>query len=156
MIVYHSSYVIVDKPDVFHSREAVDFRKGFYVTVLHQQAVRYAERFKLRGRKAFLNVYQLDEEWRKENVKTFYSYNGEWLDFIAANRKLKSVEQYDAVEGGVANDKIFRTVELYLAGDINKDEALKRLKYEKPNHQICFINQQLIDKYLHYLRTEEL
>ena len=56
----------------------------------------------------------------------------------------------------VANDKIFRTVELYLAGDINKDEALKRLKYEKPNHQICFINQQLIDKYLHYLRTEEL
>lgn len=155
MIVYHSSYVVVDKPDVYHSREALDFGKGFYVTIRHEQAIRYAERFKLRGRKAFLNVYQLDENWRKENVKTFYSYDGEWLDFIAANRNLKSVDQYDAVEGGVANDKIFRTVELYLAGDINKDEALKRLKYEKPNHQICFINQQLIDKYLH-LRTEEL
>lgn len=146
MIVYHSSYVIVDKPDVMHSREALDFGKGVYVTVLREQAVRYAERFKLRGRKAFLSVYQLDEEWRKENIKTFYSYDGEWLDFIVANRKLKPVEQYDAVEGGVANDKIFRTVELYLAGDINKDEALARLKYEKPNHQICFINQRLIDK----------
>ena len=49
MIVYHSSYLIVDKPDVFHSREALDFGKGFYVTVLYEQAVRYAERFKLRG-----------------------------------------------------------------------------------------------------------
>lgn len=156
MIVYHSSYIVVDNPDVCHSREALDFGKGFYVTVLHEQAVRYAERFKLRGRKAFLNVYQLDDDWRNENVKTFYSYDGEWLDFIATNRKLKPVEQYDAVEGGVANDKIFRTVELYLAGDINRDEALKRLKYERPNHQICFISQRLIDKYLHYLRTEEL
>lgn len=156
MIVYHSSYIIVDKPDVSHSREALDFGKGFYVTILYEQAVKYAERFKLRGRKAFLNFYELDEKWRTENVKTFNSYNGEWLDFIAANRKLKPVAKFDAVEGGVANDKIFRTVELYLAGDISKDEALKRLKYEKPNHQICFINQHLIDKYLHYLRTEEL
>ena len=32
MKVYHSSYMIVDKPDVLHSREALDFGKGFYVT----------------------------------------------------------------------------------------------------------------------------
>ena len=126
MIVYHSSYMIVDKPDVLHSREALDFGKGFYVTVLHEQAVRYAERFKLRGRKA------------------------------AANRKLMPVEHFDAVEGGVANDRIFRTVELYFAEEISKQDALKRLKYEKPNHQICLLNQRLIDKYLTYIRTEEL
>lgn len=101
MIVYHSSYMIVDKPDVLHSREALDFGKGFYVTVLHEQAVRYAERFKLRGRKAYLNVYELNNEWRKENIKVFDSYNEEWLDFIAANRKLMPVEHLDAVEGGI-------------------------------------------------------
>ena len=156
MIVYHSSYAIVDKPDVLHSREALDFGKGFYVTVLREQALRYAERFKLRGQKAFLNVYELDDAWRNESVKTFTEYNGEWLDFIAANRKLKPVQLYDAVEGGVANDKIFRTVELYLAGDINKDDALKRLKFEKPNHQICFLNQRLIDKFLESIRSEEV
>lgn len=156
MIVYHSSNVIVDSPDVYHSREALDFGKGFYVTVLHEQAVRYAERFKLRGLRAMLNIYQLDDGWRNENIKTFNTYSGEWLDFIAANRALKPVEPFDAVEGGVANDKIFRTVELYLAGDINRDEALSRLKYEKPNHQICFLSQHLIEKYLHYLKTEEI
>lgn len=156
MIVYHSSYMIVDKPDVLHSREALDFGKGFYVTVLHEQAVRYAERFKLRGRKAYLNVYELNDEWRKENIKVFDTYNEEWLDFIAANRKLMPVEHFDAVEGGVANDRIFRTVELYFAEEISKEDALKRLKYEKPNHQICLLNQRLIDKYLTYIRTEEL
>lgn len=57
MIVYHSSDVIVDKLDVYHSRDALDFGRGCYVTVLHEQAVRYAERFKLRVRKAYLNVY---------------------------------------------------------------------------------------------------
>lgn len=54
MIVYHSSYMIVDKPDVLHSREDLDFGKGFYVTVLHEQAVRYAERFKLEGERHIL------------------------------------------------------------------------------------------------------
>lgn len=29
MIVYHSSYRIIDKPDVLHSREALNFGKGF-------------------------------------------------------------------------------------------------------------------------------
>ena len=33
---------------------------------------------------------------------------------------------------------------------INKEEALKRLKYYKPNNQICIVNQEIIDKYLSY------
>lgn len=156
MIVYHSSNVVVDHPDIFHSREAFDFGKGFYVTVLYEQAMEYAKRFKLRYDKAYLNTYELSDNWREANVKVFPSYDGEWLDFVAANRKLEPVERYDAIEGGVANDKIFRTIELYFSGYINKDEALKRLKYEKPNHQICFCNQQVIDTCLHYLKTEEL
>lgn len=156
MIVYHSSYIIVDKPDVHHSREALDFGKGFYVTAIYEQALRYAERFSLRGKKAFLNVYELNDAWRNEHVKIFKAYDGEWLDFIASNRSLKAVHTYDAVEGGVANDKIFRTVELYLAGDITKDTALARLKYEKLNHQICILKQKLINDYLKYIRTEEL
>ena len=156
MIVYHSSYTIVDKPDVLHSRDALDFGKGFYVTLLREQAVTYAERFKLRGKKAFLNTYELNDDWKNGNVKVFNEYDSEWLDFITANRKMQQVEIFDAIEGGVANDKIFRTVELYFAGDISKDEALKRLKFEKPNHQICFLCQQMINENLKYLKAEEM
>lgn len=31
--LYHSSRVVVDKPDILHSRESLDFGKGFYLTV---------------------------------------------------------------------------------------------------------------------------
>lgn len=39
--LYHASKVIVDKPDVFHSRESLDFGKGFYLTRLKSQAEKY-------------------------------------------------------------------------------------------------------------------
>lgn len=77
MIVYHSSNVVVDHPDIFHSREAFDFGKGFYVTVLYEQAMEYAKRLKLRYDKAYLNTYELSDNWREANVKVFPSYDGE-------------------------------------------------------------------------------
>lgn len=39
--------------------------------------------------------------------------------------------------GGVTNDKVFNTVELYFDNLIDKKEAIRRLRYEKPNLQIC-------------------
>ena len=36
--VFHGSYVKIEKPDLAFSRETVDFGKGFYVTLLHEQA----------------------------------------------------------------------------------------------------------------------
>ena len=35
MILYHGSYVVVDKPDLEHSRLNVDFGKSFYVTPIY-------------------------------------------------------------------------------------------------------------------------
>lgn len=58
---------------------------------------------------------------------------------------------YDIIEGGIANDRVFNTIELYFNGLIDKGEALKRLSYEQPNNQICLLNQSLIDKYLHFI-----
>ena len=156
MIVYHTSKIIVAHPDVQYSRNNLDFGCGFYVTKLKQQALKYADKFKLRNQQAVLNTYELSENWTSENIKHFNSYNEEWLDFIIANRKGQEVEKYDAVEGGVANDKIFRTLELYFNGDITKSDALKQLRYEKINHQICFLNQKTIDNYLTFISSEEL
>jgi hypothetical protein len=56
--------------------------------------------------------------------------------------------------GGVANDKVFNTVELYFDGLIDKSEAIKRLRFEKPNYQIAFRSQKAIEKYLAFERSE--
>ena len=45
MRLYHASSVIVEYPDTIHSREYLDFGRGFYLTSLHEQATKYAERF---------------------------------------------------------------------------------------------------------------
>ena len=156
MIVYHTSKVEVAIPDVLHSRNNLDFGRGFYVTKLRQQALKYAEKFILRNQRAVLNIYELSEDWKNEKIKIFDSYNEEWLDFIIANRKGLKVEKFDVVEGGVANDKIFRTLELYFNGDITKIDALKQLRFEKINHQICFLNQEVIDNCLTFKYSEDL
>ena len=89
-------------------------------------------------------------------VLNFTSYSEEWLDFILNCRSGKDTSNYDIVMGGVANDKVFNTVELFFDGLIDKKEALKRLKYEKPNMQIAFRNQTVIDKYLSFERSFNL
>lgn len=157
MRVYHASTTIIEKPDVQHSREKLDFGKGFYLTKLKEQALRYAERFTQRSQDAYINEYELDENTPNFIVKSFSSYDEEWLDYVAICRKgLQSKYIFDAVSGGVANDKVFNTVDLYFAELINKQEALGRLKYEKPNHQICILNQQMLDKHLHFINAEKI
>ena len=71
MIMYHASTTIIEKPDVLHSRDKLDFGRGFYLTSIREQAVRYAERFTRRGKEAFINEYELDEDTQGFIVKTF-------------------------------------------------------------------------------------
>ena len=47
---------------------------------------------------------------------------------------------------GSLNDKVFNTVELFFDGLIDKNEAIKRLKYEKTNAQVCFRTEKAINK----------
>lgn len=57
---------------------------------------------------------------------------------------------------GVANDKVFNTIELFFEGLIEKKEAIKRLRYERPNLQICIRNQEILDKKFHFIESEEI
>lgn len=114
-------------------------------------------RFKRLGDSAVLNTYQFDKTFFSSfSTKEFYSYNDECLDFILANRTGKPADNYDVVIGGVANDRIFNTIELLLENLIDKKEALGRLIYEENNFQICFRNQELIEKHLNFQKSEEL
>ena len=89
-------------------------------------------------------------------IKIFDSYDEEWLNFVCACRKGQDIyKQYDIIEGGVANDKVFQTVDLYMSGIYNKEQALQNLAYEMPNNQLCFITQRAIDKCLKFVEYKK-
>ena len=157
MMLYHGSYVEVAHPDLSFSRDYVDFGRGFYTTALIDQAKRWCVRFKREGRSSVVSRYELLEAPLGEfRVKRFDSYSEEWLDFVLACRRGCDESKFDVVEGGVANDKVFNTVELYFDGLIDKYEAIRRLSFEKPNHQMCFRTQQAADACLRFLGSDVL
>ena len=108
---------------------------------------------------AVLNRYRLDRETILQNArcKIFKAYDKEWLEFIVGNRTGQELaKDYDYVEGGVANDRVVDTVNLYIAGLMELSTALRELSKHQPNNQICILSQDLINKYLEYDGTEEL
>lgn len=160
MKVYHGSTAIVERPDVNKGRANLDFGRGFYVTDVEQQAIDWAVRPINIGRSQYLNSYELDIDGIADSPYSFHkfeSYDDEWLDFILANRHgVAPVFDYDIVEGGIANDRVFNTIELYDAGLITREETLSRLAYEKPNNQICILKQEILDGYLKFIEAKRL
>lgn len=152
MILYHGSSVEVSNPDLLHSRKNVDFGCGFYVTPLYEQAAKWCQKFKRRGKNGIISKYFYDDKCEARlKILRFSAYSEAWLDFILNCRRGNDSTDYDLVIGGVANDKVFNTVELFFDGLIDKSEAIKRLRYEKPNLQICFRT----DRALSLLKFEE-
>ena len=156
MILYHGSFLEITNPDLVHSRSNVDFGRGFYVTPMHEQAAKWCGKFKRRGKTGIISRYECDESRESElKILKFESYSEEWLDFILNCRSRKDTTDYDLVVGGVANDRVFNTVELFFDGLIDKTEAITRLRYEKPNLQICFRTAKALSL-LHFEGSETL
>lgn len=157
MIVYHGSHLVIEHPDVFHSRTAVDFGRGFYTTPLAEQAESWARRFLRRQKAAVVSQYVLEEAvFSKERCLCFDSYSEAWLDFILTCRMEQDASDYAVVTGGIANDRVFDTVELLLQGLIQKEEAIRRLRFEQPNIQIALRTQETIEKHLHFQGSVKL
>jgi hypothetical protein len=160
MILYHGSYVAIEKPDLSLARLRTDFGKGFYLTPLREQAVNWTRHFINRGNSGVVSAYEFlervsDKLPKETKVLEFNTHSRKWLDFVTANRLGHPLEKdYDLVIGGVANDKVFGTLELYFKGERTATEAIRRLRYNKPNFQYCFKNQELIDKYLYFIGAE--
>ena len=156
MILYHGSFVEVDRPDLAHSRPNVDFGKGFYVTPIYEQAKKWCSRFIRRGKDGIVSRYVFGEDAYKDlKVLTFDAYSADWLDFIMNCRRGQDGTDYDLVIGGVANDKVFNTVELFFDGLIDEVEAIHRLQYEKPNLQMAFRTAKALS-YLKFEGSEKL
>ena len=156
MILYHGSFLEIANPDLVHSRSNVDFGRGFYVTPMYEQAAKWCSKFKRRGKDGIISWYEYDENREAElKMLKFDSYSEEWLDFILNCRSGKDLTNYELVLCGVANFKVFNTVELFFDGLIDKTEAINRLRYEKPNQQICFRTEKALSL-LHFEGSEIL
>ena len=158
--VYHRSTAIVEQPLCKAGRPNLDFGRGFYVTDVRQQAVEWAMNMGRRtGSNPLLNAYVMDKDaiLSEARSKIFTAYDLDWLTFIVAARKGADIaSDYDYVEGGVANDRVVDTVNLYMTGLMDIETAPHRLSLHRPNNQMCLLSQGLIDKYLIYDGTTEI
>ena len=158
--LFHGSYTEVASPLVKLGRAKVDFGQGFYLTMLQSQAEAWAKTISERrktGTQAVVSAFSLDMDGIKADnyrIKTFETYDLEWLEYVIDCRKGGNLQnQYDLVEGGVANDNVIDTVEDYENGIITAEQALGQLKYKAVNHQLCILNQAIVDKYLTFVSS---
>lgn len=157
MIVYHGSDGIVDHPDVEHSIRNLDFGRGFYVTTVREQAERWARRkADFTKGKSTLNIYSMDTP-EGFKVLDFGEDTENWIDFICNCRDgEREYRQYDVIIGKVANDKVFRVVDMYHQGIWDKERALKEIRVYPNYDQIAFITQAAIDGLLTFQEAKEV
>lgn len=137
-IVYHGSSVVIQTPQILVSRKTKDFGKGFYCTVIKEQAERWAKRFDT----PIVNVYSILID-NNLDVLEFKSMTEEWLDFIIACRYGKP-HTHDIVIGAMANDQIYNYVSDYMDGAISREQFWVLAKFKYPTHQICFCSEKAL------------
>lgn len=149
MILYHGSSTVVENPKLINQNRFLDFGRGFYTTTNKNQAENFAKKVVVRrGGKPILNVYKLDESAYTDliKIKRFSSPDEEWLDFVSANRNgIYRGDQYDLIIGAVANDDVYRTLQIYSTGLLTKEQALEALKIKKLFNQYVFATTKALE-----------
>lgn len=159
MILYHGSNTVVEKPRLIEQNRFLDFGYGFYTTTNKAQAENFAQKVVVRrGGTATVNRYEIDDNIGSERlkIKRFSAPDEQWLDFVSAHRNgTYDAEQYDLIIGAVANDDVYRTLQVYSAGLLTKEQALEALKIKKLFDQYVFATNEAISL-LKFLGSEEV
>ncbi len=140
LILFHGSNIAFDQIDLSKSHNRRDFGRGFYCTILENQASEWAHRLYMRNLSGGEYVYQyIFHQTDDLKIKHFHSLDAEWLEFIKNNRVKGGIQHpYDVVIGPVADDNTMETVQLYMSGILKAEEAVERLRYSKVNNQVSF------------------
>lgn len=160
MLVYHGSYLPVEKPQIIVSNRTLDFGRGFYVTTNYGQAEEWARKVLKRRKEtdAYVSFYEYDVEKAKENLRVhiFEKANEPWLNYVCDCRAGKDEQDnYDIVMGPVADDDVYATLILYERGLLDKEETLKRLRIKKLFNQILFHTDHALN-YCKYVKSEKV
>lgn len=135
MTVYHGSYTTIAHPQIITGKNTKDFGPGFYCTVIHEQAERWARRYET----PMVCTYtvRLNTDLK---ILEFKEMTEEWLDFIIACRH-GIPHDYDIVIGAMANDQIYNFIADYIDGIITREQFWAMAKFKYPTHQINFCSE---------------
>lgn len=154
MILYHGSYLTIERIDLSKSRPNKDFGRAFYLSADEQQAWERAyAAITLWGGQPSVTAYDFDEQLMTSGelkVRCFEEYSEEWADFIFANRERKKPpfkHDYDIVYGPIANDNVGEQVALFKGGYISRERFLRKLKNMRGiTFQYAFCTEAAISK----------
>lgn len=157
--LYHGSTVAVRKPSLRPGRPNADFGKGFYTTSNLEQAVRWAhiKQEREETERAVVSIYEFDESLLENPdliIRQFTGADEPWLYFVTDCRKSRPHE-FDLVQGPVANDKVFTTVNLFESGVLSAEAAILQLKAYKTYDQLSFHTDRVI-KTLNFVESIEV
>ncbi len=158
MILYHGSNTIVEKPKLVEQNRFLDFGYGFYTTTNESQAENFSKKVVVRrGGKPIMNVYEFDDNAQTDLfIKRFSAPDEDWLDFVSDHRN-GSYEgiKYDVIIGAVANDDVYRTLQVYSSGLLTKAQALEALKVKELFNQYVFATEKALG-FLKFLTAKEV
>ena len=153
--LFHGSNQDFERVYLEKSRNKRDFGRGFYMTTLKNQAVRWAQNMFTRhgglGRYVYEFVLDISPDLR---IKQFNEVDHEWLDMVKRNRVNGGTQHnYDVVWGPVADDDTMRTLALFVAGIYTEDMALQQLSFFKPSDQVSIHTERALSR-LRMVRKE--
>lgn len=159
MILYHGSNMKVEKPKLIEQNRFLDFGPGFYTTTNEEQARNFAEKVVVRrGGRPIVNVYEIDDSIINKELRVlkFDFPNEKWLNFVSDNRNGNYKEiDFDLIIGAVANDDVYRTLQIYSTGLLSKEQALEALKIKKLYNQYVFTTDKSISL-LKFIQAKEI
>lgn len=160
-LLFHGSFMPIEEPRVIVGPYAKDFGEGFYLTLLQDQAERWAIRKFRNMRRSdssarpVVSVYRFEKSRAMEKCPSllFPSMSDEWLDFIAACRG-GAGHSYAYVEGPMADDKVYNFVEAFLSGSIDREEFWGKVRFSYPTHQVMLAEDAL--PFLHFVESYDV
>ncbi len=137
MKLYHGSNMIIESPDLMHSKPFKDFGRGFYLSPVYEQAMERAKQISEIQKEGIpcVTTFEWDNQKNSSlNILRFDDYSEEWADFVLANRDYNRehpVHSYDIVIGPIADDGVTYQLRRYREGDISMERLIRELKYAK-------------------------
>ena len=178
MLLYHGSYVTVEKPILDKCAKFKDFGQGFYLTTSLPQARSFAKLSSSRAKNdglisvsekmAWISVFQVGDV---TSLKTFVfqTADKDWLHCIVAHRRKRQFTEirrqmkgYAVIGGKVANDDTNATINAYILGVYGRmgsesadNICISLLIPERLKDQFCFRSQKAISC-LKYIKSEKV